>query len=331
MSAMDEPASVEHGGEQPQERAALALPGYHGRPVIKPPVWTWEVPVYFFVGGVAGMGGVIALAALLFTHPKSEIPASVVAGLVGEGADALRRASAWLACIGAAVSGGLLIRDLGRPHRFLYMLRVFKLRSPMSVGAWVLACFGAFASALALALQWPELVTAVGLPSTAAFGVQICLAMASAVFGTLLATYTGVLIGATVVPAWHSHHRTLPLHFGVAGLGSAAALLELLGFRLPALAAIGVAAAGIETCIGGWIELHRKGAADRALRSGVSGWLLRISGVLAGPASLLLRLGDATDYAAVSFVLGALLSRFGWIEAGRASARDPRSVLEAVA
>src|SRR5260370_21780009 len=48
----------------------------------------------------------------------------------------------------------------------------------------------------------------------------------SAIFGTLLATYTGVLIGATAIPAWFLHRTLLPIHFGTAGLGSAPALLE---------------------------------------------------------------------------------------------------------
>src|ERR1700757_5434360 len=37
-------------------------PGYYGQAVVKPPVWTWEVPLYFFFGGIAGMSAVIALA-----------------------------------------------------------------------------------------------------------------------------------------------------------------------------------------------------------------------------------------------------------------------------
>ena len=45
----------------------------------------------------------------------------------------------------------LLISDLGRPARFLAMLRVFKKQSPMSVGAWILAAFGTSAAASAFA------------------------------------------------------------------------------------------------------------------------------------------------------------------------------------
>src|ERR1700747_3503518 len=99
-------------------------PGYYGQPVVKPPVWTWEIPVYLFVGGLAGMSAVIALAAAIFHHVDVARPAM------------------WLAAIGAVLSPILLILDLGRPHLFINMLRVFKPQSAMSMGAWILAAFG---------------------------------------------------------------------------------------------------------------------------------------------------------------------------------------------
>ena len=105
-----------------------------------------------------------------------------------------------------APSNGELVLDLGRPTRFLNMLRVFKPTSPMSVGAWILSGFGG-AAALALA--------------SALFHLGPVLfwlgAGPAAVLGGLLATYTGVLIGVTTVPAWAAHDRTLPVHFGMAG------------------------------------------------------------------------------------------------------------------
>ena len=98
--------------------------GYYDQPLLKPPVWTWEVPAYFFVGGVAGVAAMVAAV-------------SAVAG-----ADlTLVRDARWIAAAGAVISPALLISDLGRPDRFIYMLRVFKWRSPMSVGAWTLALF----------------------------------------------------------------------------------------------------------------------------------------------------------------------------------------------
>ncbi len=38
---------------------------YHGRPILKAPVWTWEVPGYLFTGGLAGAAAPLAAAARL--------------------------------------------------------------------------------------------------------------------------------------------------------------------------------------------------------------------------------------------------------------------------
>lgn len=296
--------------------------GYYGRPVIKPPVWTWEIPLYFFVGGLAGMAGVLALGA-------------TVAGfddvLEGSGPQAdLVRAALWIAAVGTLVSAILLTMDLGRPARFLNMLRMFKPRSPMSVGAWILTGFGGSSSAGALLVELIHRNAlpgggTLGLPVAALEAVVLLTILGTGLFGALLATYTGVLIGATAIPAWFLHHRGLPLHFGVAGLGAAAALLELLGFRLGALNAIGVLASAVETAFGAWVELRRRGAGDRALRQGGPGVLLRTSGLLAGPGSLVLRLLGWIPWAASAFLAGALISRYGWLAAGRASGRDPEA------
>jgi hypothetical protein len=289
--------------------------GYYGRPALKPPVWTWEIPVYFFVGGIAGTSAIITLAALW--SEKQPLAPQLFAST-----------AAWIACAGALLSAGLLIRDLGRPHRFLNMLRIFKPQSPMSVGAWVLAVFGALATLLALHVEWPQRsLLYVGIPYTYARVLQVSLGAAVALLGSVLATYTGVLLGATVNPAWHSHHRVLPVHFGTAALGSSAALLELFGFVEPALHALGIGAAAMETALGALVEFHRHGDADRAVRTRYSGWLLRSAALLTGPVSLALRLSGYRTYAAATFLAGALLSRFGWVEAGRVAARDPRSVL----
>jgi formate-dependent nitrite reductase membrane component NrfD len=148
----------------------------------------------------------------------------------------------------------------------------------------------------------------------------------SAIFGMLLATYTGLLIGATVIPAWFLHHKLLPIHFGTAGLGSAAALLELLGHRIVPLNAIGLIAAAVETALLIWLSIDKHGVADRAIHEHRCGWLIRIGGVLTGPFPLLLRFFGAIPLAAISFLLGALVSRFGWLAVGKISGRDPEAV-----
>src|SRR5262245_39133632 len=207
-------------------------PGYYGQPVVRPPVWTWEIPLYFFFGGIAGMSAVIALAAAIFDHLD------------------LARVAMWIAAIaGAVVSPILLIMDLGRPHLFLHMLRVFKHRSPMSMGAWILTAFGACTvpGLIALELHAHQVFPgALDQLLRLAAGVLI---FGATIFGTLLATYTGVLIGATAIPAWFLHRNLLPIHFGTAGLGSAAAVLELLGHRIAALNFIGFYAAAVETAL----------------------------------------------------------------------------------
>src|SRR5437868_11331768 len=111
----------------------------------------------------------------------------------------------------------------------------------------------------------------------------VILMFGSAIFGMLLATYTGVLIGATAIPAWSLHHKLLPVHFGTAGLGSAAALLELLGHRIAPLNAIGLFAAAVETVLFIWLSFDKHGAADRAIHEHRTGWVIRIGGMLTGP------------------------------------------------
>ena len=282
--------------------------GYYGLPIIHSPVWTWQIGAYFFIGGAAGMSGVIAFAALIGGQPMAMV-----------------RAALRIALAGAVLSPVLLIWDLGRPARFLNMLRVFKWRSAMSVGVWTLIVFSAFAGASFVAVEvWPaDAATSIGSRAL------LVLVGGTAIAGAVLSTYTGVLLGVTAVPAWAAHHRLLPVHFGVVALGSAAALLELIGFRAPPLSALGIATSTIEIAIGGVVELQRRRAEGRALRDGVPGWLLRSSGVLTGPVSLVLRLAGVISAAAACFVIGAIFSRYGWLLAGRASARDPEETLSA--
>jgi hypothetical protein len=140
-----------------------------------------------------------------------------------------------------------------------------------------------------------------------------------------------VLIGATAIPAWFLHRVLLPIHFGTAGLGSAAALLELLGHRIVPLNAIGLLAAGVETGLLIWLTLNKHGAADRAIHEHRSGWLIRIGEILNGPLALVLRLFGFIPLAAISFLLGALASRFGWIAVGKVSGSDPEAVFAAEA
>ncbi len=281
------------------------IAGYYGRPVLKPPVWTWEVPVYLFLGGVAGVSAVIAW----------------VSGLVGD--SSLARDARIVAFTGAAISPVLLISDLGRPARFLNMLRVFKPQSPMSVGAWTLALF-----TLAVFVSLVDHLSAV----LAKYGAVVAVTDAvAAVSGAVLATYPGVLIGATAVPVWRRFVRLLPWHFAASSLGAAASILELAGHRTPALNVIAIAAAIVVTGVAATIEFRRDPIA-RPLMTGSSGAMSRIGDACSGPLPLLLRLSagiwpPARLVASVLAIAGSLTTRFGWIAAGRESAQDPRLVL----
>ncbi len=293
------------GGPAPKPASAVS---YHGNPVLKPPTWTWQVPLYFFVGGVAGISALIALAAHLFGN----------AGLL--------RAGLWIGFLGALMSAPLLIADLGRPARFLNMLRVFKLRSAMSVGAWTLA---GFSSAVGLAVVCHELLLA-GYGNEFWLVIEWAAEISAALSGLILASYTSVLLGVTAIPVWSENRRLVPAVFLAGGLGSAGAVLELLGFLVPVTQFIGIVASVVETVVAIMIEIRGR-YVDRPLREGAVGWLTRAGAALAGPASLLLRIfwghnSVARYVAAVCFISGALISRIAWIGAGRVSSRDPQAL-----
>ena len=246
--------------------------------------------MYFFVGGAAGA-------------------AAIIAGLGHE--TAVVTDARWMAAAGSVLAALLLIADLGRPARFLNMLRVFKRRSPMSVGAWTLAVFTtAIFAAIGARVVWP-------MPAVASVADLV-----AATTGAVLATYTGVLIGATAIPVWARHAATLPLHFGASALGAAVSLLELIGHRALSLNRLGLAAAAAETALLIYLESSRDQVA-RTVFSGPSGVLVRLGAWLTGPVPFVLRLFPALRLAAAaSMVSGSLVSRFGWIAAGRRSATD---------
>jgi hypothetical protein len=288
-----------------------AQTGYYGLPLLKPPTWTWEVPLYFFLGGISGVSACIAFAAQVFEAPTNLI-----------------RFALWMGLIGASICPALLISDLGRPTRFLNMLRVFKWRSPMSMGSWILVGFSGCV-----------FVAVVGIEFVArGYGYPIVVALlwvsevSAALTGLLLASYTGVLIGATAIPVWHQHRKLLPAHFLTSGLGGAVGILELAGFLIPATQILGFATSGVETVIEIYLTV-RKGVADKPLHHGISGGTLRVAGMLEGPVALLIRIiWHAEPWgryaAAICFLLGALMSRYAWIWAGRESSHDTKALFE---
>ena len=265
----------------------------------KPPVWTWEVPLYFFVGGTAGAAALLAAVAGWRAQPS------------------IAHDARWIAAAGAILSPPLLIADLGRPARFLNMLRVFKLQSPMSIGAWTLVVFSIAAIG---ALISDELAMRVSDGPIVVTLATTTSAIAAAT-GLVMATYSGVLIGATAIPVWSSNVRLLPVLFSAASLGAAVSILELLGHRTSSLNTIGVFAAAIDTVIAATIEI-RRGRASEALFTGSVAWMSRTGAVVAGPLPLVLRLVSASSTparttAALCMIAGSLITRVTWLTAAR--------------
>ncbi|HEY4053619.1 MAG TPA: NrfD/PsrC family molybdoenzyme membrane anchor subunit [Terriglobales bacterium] len=285
--------------------------GYYGIPLLKEPAWTWEIPLYFFVGGAAGSAAVVG----------------AIADYTGADRKIVRDAR-WIAAAGSVLSPALLISDLGKPSRFLNMLRVFKPQSAMSVGVWTLVGFSAGASAAAFA----QILTQRYGPSFPVRVMEQAGQAASLAFGLPFSNYTGVLIGASAIPAWNQNVGDLPIHFGMSGLSAAVGLLELMGNRRSrALEMLGLGAALWEFWEGLRIESRQEPALE-PLKRGPSGTVTRIGGLLSGPVPAALRLltmfsgrrrsNSLRTAAAVSAVAGSLLTRIAWVHAGHVSARD---------
>jgi formate-dependent nitrite reductase membrane component NrfD len=276
---------------------------------MKPPVWTWEVPLYFWFGGMAAGSSFVGLACDLAGDHRSAATARKVA----------------LAAL--LPSPPLLVADLGRPARFANMLRVFKPRSPMNMGAWCLTLFGAFGSA------------AVGADLLKRRKAARRLGAANAVLGGYLGSYTGVLLAVTAVPVWARSRGFLgPIFVCTAtATGASACRLVLVASGLPSGHATRTALGSVETgAIAAELALstineRRLGPLAEALESGHAGRLFKGAkwGVRTGLALRLLRGrgGVAVHHLASALYLGAGLAfRYAWVEAGKASAADDEAV-----
>ena len=285
---------------------------YYGRPIVKEPAWRVpDVPLYLFLGGAAGASATVAALADLTGRP----------GLTRAGR---------LAAIGCATASvGALIHDLGRPQRFLNMLRVFKPTSPLSVGSWILSPFAAFAGAAA-ASEVTGLLPGAGRAAGLVAGAG----------GTAMCTYTAVLIADTAVPSWHEAYRELPFLFAGSAMASAAGAMLVaapVAEQAPVrnLAAIGgavelAAARRVERGLGVVAEPYTTGRAGKLLRAGraltVAGVGLAAAGGLIGRRSRrMARAAGALSGAAL--LAGGVCTRFGVYDAGVASARDPKYVV----
>jgi DMSO reductase anchor subunit len=277
---------------------------YYGRPILKPPVWDeTNVAGYLFLGGLAGGSALLAAGAELSDRP------------------AMARSTKLVALGAISLSAAALVRDLGRPERFVNMLRVFKPTSPMSVGSWLLAGFGPAAGVAAL--------TDVTGRSR---GLGRIATLAAAGLGPWVAAYTSVLVADTAVPAWHDGHRELPFVF-VGSAASAAAGAALIGSP-PAEAGparrLAVAAVALETYAVTRLESAPQ-IERRSYRSGRPATLLKLAKVLGGTGAVGAILGRRSRalsvLAGASLLMASLLTRLGVYEAGVASSRDPEETI----
>jgi hypothetical protein len=277
---------------------------YYGRPIVKPHVWKPYIPWYFWIGGTAGAAAVECVCARM------------------RGAHALATVEKRAALIGVLVAPPLLIADLGVPLRFVNMLRVFKLTSPMSVGSWILTAFGGAiaASTLAELLGWNRTSRA--------------LEVVAAGLGPGLTVYTAVLLADTATPVWHEAGDTLPFVFAASGMASAGAIGA--AFAPPSengSARRSMLGGAIALTVAGSVMEKRLGdLLSEPYRTGEGGRLRRASGALALAGIVAGTLGrknqTATRLAAACIAAAGILERFAVTAAGKQSAQDPKYTVE---
>ncbi|MCW3845061.1 polysulfide reductase NrfD, partial [Micromonospora yasonensis] len=179
---------------------------YYGRPILKAPVWKWDIAAYLFTGGLAAGSSLLAAGGQLTGRP------------------ALRRAGRFTSLAAVTASAYFLVHDLGKPSRFHHMLRVAKPTSPMSMGTWILSTFGPAAgvAAVAEAAPWLPERGLLGLGRRLLPPAGQAAGLVAAVTAPALATYTGVLLADTAVPSWHEAYPELPAIFAGSALASGA-------------------------------------------------------------------------------------------------------------
>lgn len=274
---------------------------YYGRPILKEPAWkTPDVPLYLLLGGLSGAASVLAAAADLTGRPG------------------LARVSRVTAGTGVLGGFGALIHDLGRPGRFVNMLRVFKPTSPMSMGSWTIAAYGSLAGAAAVSD-----LSGVLRPAGRAAGIG------AAALGPAMATYTAVLIADTAIPAWHDAHAELPFVFGGSATASAAGVALAatpLSENGPAVR-MALAGASLEI-VSTEIMLRRLGLPAESYSQGRAGTLMRAARVLTAAGAVGAALGRrsriVSAVAGGCLVAGSAALRFAVFDAGIQSARDPK-------
>ena len=305
------------GGDGAREQPMVPdaeVTSYYDRPIVKPPPWEDAIGVYLFLGGLAGGSAMLGAGAEL------------------TGNDRLRRNSR-LSALGAVSVGAVaLVADLGRPERFLNMLRTVKLSSPMSVGSWILSGFSAFAGVAAVAEA--DRMTSRRLPlgplRSLLTLVERPAGLAAGLFGPPLAAYTAVLLSDTANPTWNDAREYLPFVF-VSSASLAAGGLGMITTGVAdagparALAVIGSAS---ELVASELMERTMAPLAAEPLHEGAPGRMLTWSKWLAAAGGLAALVGGRNRTVAVlsgvSLLTASALTRFGVLHAGLHAAEDPR-------
>lgn len=314
------------------KRGSMTPRGYYGVPPIHKPHWKWLIIFYFFFGGIAGAAYALA----------------TIADAVGPARDRdIGRVGRYLSLAALLPSPILLILDLGRPERFYLMLRVLKLRSPMSLGTWGLTTFSGFCGLSAAIQAATDRRIGDGLFARRLAHLPVrpigAVGTAPALF---VAGYTGVLLAATAVPLWTKRALFLGPLFLASALSNAVAgvalILALTPRTLPAtlrrLARLQTLALIAESSLfAAWSE--GLGPTARPLTRGATGRLVRhgVSGAGVAAPLLVQAVGTllpdrlARRLTAVSSILvlgGGLALRYAIVVAGGDSADDPDATFE---
>jgi formate-dependent nitrite reductase membrane component NrfD len=269
--------------------------------VLKEPVWKSEIPLYFFTGGLGGASAVL----------------STVAEIAGN--ERLARRSIYIGAASDAVSPVLLISDLGRPERFLNMLRVFKVTSPMSVGSWILAVSSG-ASSISAFLNAIRRLQRISNTTRAV----------AAASGAPLAVYTATLLSDTAIPVWHEARKELPFLFGSSAMASAgaAAVIAVPPADAGPARRLAIGATVAENAVMAVME-RRLGMLGEPYKQDEAGRYAKLAKASTlGGAGLLALGGKRSRLAAAAggalVLAGEVALRWSVFKAGFQSARDPK-------
>lgn len=293
---------------------------YYGRNIIKPAPWEHEIADYLFFGGLAAGSALIGAGASITGRAK------------------LRRRSRISSLVAIGLGGNALIADLGRPERFLNMMRTAKLTSPMSVGSWILTGFSVTTGAatglailrdpdprMELVRQKLHLHQAVAPWLKWADGLATA---GSAFFSPPLAAYTAVLLADTATPLWHESYRELPFIFvsSATAAGSGLAMITSPVEETDPVRQLAVIAAACDLGADKVLE-RRLGEEGTPLHEGTGGRFhtaakaLTVAGLVG---SALARRNKALNIASGLCLLGgSACTRYAFYHAGLDSANDP--------